>query len=175
MNLHVLENFHFCPVCGSGHFEINDSKSKRCADCGFTYYLNSAAAVVGIVLNNKKEVLVSRRALAPAQGTLDFPGGFVDPGESVEQAIFREMKEETGMEVTMEKWLFSIPNKYRYGGMDIFTTDNFIFCNMEHAEEARAHDDAAELLWIPPQSLRAEEFGLQSMRTAVPLLQHKYL
>ena len=36
--IHPLAKFLFCPCCGSAHFKVNDFKSKRCTDCGFTFY-----------------------------------------------------------------------------------------------------------------------------------------
>ena len=170
MNLHALNKFHFCPVCGSNHFEINDFKSKRCRDCGFVFYLNTSAAVVGIVLNDDGKLLVTRRGLEPARGSLDLPGGFVDMGESLEEALCREMKEETSQKVIFQKWLFSLPNIYRYSGLDVPTTDNFMLCTMIHPEEVEPHDDVSELLWLSPRELQVEDFGLQSVRTAIPRL-----
>ena len=96
---HVLDKFKFCPVCGSQHFEINNFKSKKCKDCGFTYYLNPSSATVAFILNEKEELLVVRRKNEPAKGTLDLPGGFVDMDETGEEGVAREVKEETGLEV----------------------------------------------------------------------------
>ena len=58
--IHPLAKFLFCPCCGSAHFEVNDFKSKRCTDCGFTFYHNAAAATVAVILNSRNELL--RRA-----------------------------------------------------------------------------------------------------------------
>ena len=55
---HVLDKFKFCPVCGSPNFEINNIKSKKCKDCGFSYYLNPSSATVAFILNEKDELLV---------------------------------------------------------------------------------------------------------------------
>ena len=55
--MHPLELFKYCPKCGSPHFEVNNEKSKRCADCGFVYYFNSSAATVAFILNDKNELL----------------------------------------------------------------------------------------------------------------------
>ena len=41
---HPFSQFKYCPKCGSVHFEINNEKSKRCADCEFVYYFNPSAA-----------------------------------------------------------------------------------------------------------------------------------
>lgn len=89
---HVLDKFQFCPVCGSNHFEINNIKSKKCKDCGFSYYLNPSSATVALILNSKKELLAVRRKKDPAKGALDLPGGFVDMDETGEEGMAREVK-----------------------------------------------------------------------------------
>ena len=89
---HVLDKFLFCPVCGSNHFEINNIKSKKCKDCGFSYYLNPSSATVALILNSKEELLAVRRKKDPAKGALDLPGGFVDMDETGEEGMAREVK-----------------------------------------------------------------------------------
>ena len=96
---HPLAQFLYCPECGSSHFEINNEKSKKCADCGFVYYFNPSAATVALILNEKNELLVCRRAKEPAKGTLDLPGGFIDMNETGEEGVAREVLEETGLKV----------------------------------------------------------------------------
>ena len=98
---HPLELFRFCPKCGSENFEINNALSRHCSDCGFTYYQNPRASTAAFILNSKGELLVVRRAKDPQKGTLDLPGGFVDNEESAEQGMTREIKEETGIDVSV--------------------------------------------------------------------------
>ena len=112
MDQHPLSLFKYCPKCGSPRFGIHNFKSKHCPDCGFTYYFNPSSATVALILNERDELLVCRRAKDPAKGTLDLPGGFVDMDETGEQGVAREVKEETGMEVTRAEYLFSLPNRY---------------------------------------------------------------
>src|ERR1035437_1609857 len=119
METHPLQKFRFCPVCGSAHWEINNFKSKHCADCGFTYYGNPSAAVDCFIQNKEGELLVCRRANDPAKGTLDLPGGFVDLYESAEEALKREIKEELNLDLTNIRFQQSIPNLYEYSGMVI--------------------------------------------------------
>ncbi len=162
--------FRYCPVCGSSHFERNDFKSLRCRDCGFVYYQNASASVVGVVLNSKNELLVGRRTFEPAKGMLDLPGGFVDAGESLEQAVVRELQEETGTTAVPERWLFSVPNIYRYSGLDIPTIDNFFLCRLQNDENLHGHDDISSLFWHPLDRLRPDDFGMASIRRSIPLL-----
>ena len=151
MKGHPLEDFRFCPKCGSQDFEIHNALSRHCANCGFPYYQNPRASTAAFILNSKGELLVARRGKEPAKGTLDLPGGFVDNYENAEQGMVREIKEETGLVVHANdvQYLFSIPNVYHYSGMDIHTLDFFFLCRIAEDAEVKAADDAAELTWLP--------------------------
>jgi ADP-ribose pyrophosphatase YjhB (NUDIX family) len=167
---HPLQQFLFCPQCGSPHFTENNEKSKRCADCGFVYYFNSSAAVVAVIENSKGEILVARRGKEPAKGTLDLPGGFVDLYETAEEAACREVAEETGLSVTSLQYLFSIPNIYVYSGFEVHTVDMFFRCRVSDFNGLQAQDDVSELQFIAPDRLNPAEFGLVSVQKAVEKL-----
>lgn len=169
---HPLQKFRFCPVCGSACFEVNNFKSKRCRDCGFVYYANPCSATAAFIVNDSGEMLVVRRSKEPAKGTLDLPGGFCDMGETVEQGMRREIKEETGLEVKQIKYLFSSPNVYMYSGMGVHTLDMDFLVPLHGDPEVfkaivHAADDAAEALWIPISQVNPDDFGLTSIRNAV--------
>ena len=145
--MHPLELFGFCPKCGSSRFAVNSEKSRKCDNCGFEFFMNPAASVV-----------------EPAKGTLDLPGGFADAQETAEESVAREVMEETSLEVTSARYLFSMPNVYRYSGMDINTLDLFFECGVKDTAALKAGDDAAECLWVPLEDIRTELFGLRSVR-----------
>ncbi len=171
---HVLDKFKFCPVCGSSHFEINNIKSKKCTTCGFTYYLNPSSATVALIINEEHELLVVRRKNEPAKGTLDLPGGFVDMYETGEEGVAREVKEETGLDATEVRYLFSIPNLYLYSGFMVHTLDMFYTVKVKDLSHVEAMDDAAAYYWIALDKLNPEEFGLGSIRQGlVKFLQEK--
>ena len=108
--MHPLDKFKYCPVCGADNFTENDDKSKKCHKCGFRYYLNAVSAVAGFIVDDNNRLLLCRRAKEPLKGTLDLPGGFVDIGETAEDAIRREVKEELNLHTDSIRFLFSIPN-----------------------------------------------------------------
>lgn len=173
---HPLKQFTNCPKCGSSHFNIHNFKSKKCEACQFIYYFNPSAATVAVILNNKNEILVCRRANNPAKGTLDLPGGFVDMYETGEQAIAREVKEETGLVVVESAYLFSFPNLYVYSGFEVQTLDLFYRCSVEQTNVLVAEDDVSEAFFIPLENLNIEEFGLRSIKRALKyLLDNKML
>lgn len=174
-NIHPLSKFKFCPVCGSVHFDVNNNASKRCRGCGFTYYFNPRAATVAFIRNDRNELLVAVRAKEPAKGTLDLPGGFVDSFETGEEAVMREVLEETGLQVTSVRYLFSLPNIYPYSGMDIHTLDLFFECHISGLNNLKAMDDVADLRWIPLCELNPIQFGLNSIRKGIQIYLEKEL
>jgi ADP-ribose pyrophosphatase YjhB (NUDIX family) len=167
--MHPLKCFQYCPKCGSGRFVENNFKSKRCEDCGFVYYFNASAATAAFITNKEGKLLVVRRAKEPAKGTLDLPGGFVDLHETAEEAIIREVYEETGLHINHPHYLFSLPNIYRYSGFDVHTVDLFYELNVEDLSGIQADDDAAELFLLDKKEIQPELFGLDSIRKAVEI------
>lgn len=164
---HPLRLFRFCPRCGAPEFIVNSEKSKRCQKCGFEYFFNPSASTVAVIVNEKNQLLVVRRAKEPAMGTLDLPGGFSDCHETSEQGVIREVKEETGLDVESTEFLFSLPNIYPYGGFEVHTIDMFYLCRVRSTESVLAADDAAEVMWIPWSEIQPQAFGLGSIRKGV--------
>ena len=168
--IHPLSQFKYCPKCGTSNFKEHNSKSKSCSSCGFIYYFNSSAAVVAVIENKKGEILVARRANDPAKDTFDLPGGFIDMFETAEEAVCREIKEETRLIVKSIDYLFSIPNIYLYSNFEVHTVDMFFKCKVDDFSELKAQDDVSELLFIPLNELNPADFGLISVRKGVEKL-----
>lgn len=169
LGTHALEHFKYCPACGSHEFHKSSIKSKRCAHCGFEFFLNPSAACVAFIRNDRGELLVAVRDREPAKGTLDLPGGFADYDESSEDNIRREVLEETGLQVGRVRFLFSLPNLYLYSGMNIPTLDMFYECTVDDVSTLHAADDVAQLRWVAFKDIRPEEFGLLSVRRGVEI------
>ena len=165
--MHILDIFTHCPFCGSAHFLTQDEKSKRCADCGHEYYLNPSSANAAFVVNGKGEMLAIRRKKEPQAGMLDLPGGFADIGETAEEGVAREVKEETGLTVKKVEYLFSFPNNYLYSGMNIPTLDLFFLCRVDDFSTLHAADDADATLWLLPDEVEPEAFAFESIRNGV--------
>ena len=162
--MHVLDKFQYCPICGSPHFEINNIKSKKCKDCGFSYYLNASSATVALIVNEKDELLVVRRKNDPGKDMLDMPGGFVDMDETGEEAMAREVKEETGLEATEVSYQFSYPNTYLYSGFLVHTLDMFFKVKVKYLSPIEAMDDAAAYYWIPFSEIDIDKFAFDSIK-----------
>ena len=121
----MQNKFNMCPECGSKNIEWRNGKKWLCPDCGFDLYCNVAAAVGIVLYDDEYNILFEVRAKEPRKGFLCLPGGFVDPDESVEDAVVRECHEELDAEVHGSKFLCSFPNTYEYKNIEYKTCDIF--------------------------------------------------
>lgn len=178
---HPLEDFKYCPKCGSTEFVIQNAKAKHCDSCDFTYYFNPSAATTCFITDKLNRVLVSVRGVDPAKGTYDLPGGFVDTYETAEEGMAREIMEETRINPLSGirggisdplRYLFSLPNIYRYSNFDVHTVDLVFHMSVESLDPyvGVGGDDVAELRAIPFGELNPEDFGLDSIRKAVEMV-----
>ena len=95
---------NFCPRCGHRleEREIDGKLRSACPSCSFIQYRDPKVAV-GVVTARDGAVLLTRRNHEPKMGLWSFPSGFVDAGEPVEAAAIREVKEETGVDVAIDR------------------------------------------------------------------------
>lgn len=123
-------------------------------------------------MNEKQELLIATRANDPAKGTLDLPGGFVDMYETGEEAVVREVKEETNLEVIDIHYLFSIVNIYNYSNFEVHTLDLVYKCEVKSTENMKAEDDVSKLEFKKISDLNPLEFGLDSVRKVITKIQN---
>ena len=96
----ALAEARFCPRCGQ-LADITFPRSIACPHCGYAAYFNPKPVAGAIPVDDEDRVILLRRGFDPAQGRWTFPGGFVDLGESVEDAAHRETNEELGIPIEL--------------------------------------------------------------------------
>ena len=164
----LAEAFAFCPRCGNA--VTPGTNPLRCPACGYTHYFGPVAAVAGVVRDEAGRVLFLTRAQDPHAGKLGLPGGFVDPGESAEEALRREASEEVGLELTDVRFIVSHPNDYAYSGVTIKTVDVFFACRAANAGaiDANAAEVSAWSFKEPTDDVLAA-MAFESNRVAVKM------
>lgn len=172
---HPLQDFKFCPICGNNRFNPLTPFAKKCGNCGFEFYKNPSIGAVAVIINDKNEIMAVRRAKNPAKGMLGFPGGFVDIGETIEQAIIREAKEETNIDIEVCKYLFSISGSYIYQNIDAYPLDFVFECKIKNMDNIKPQEsEVAEIMFLPRERLNPEDFGLPANKEAVKILLTQY-
>lgn len=99
--------YRYCPWCGHGlvRSPINGTMKPACPRCPFVSWNNPVPAAVAIVPTLAGEVVLVRRKRDPSAGLWALPGGYVEPSESPDEAAAREVWEETGVRVCIERLL----------------------------------------------------------------------
>lgn len=155
-----------CPGCGGSEITTRGDRSVQCRRCGFHLYLNVAAAVAGIIEDDIGRVLLTVRAHDPGTGMLDLPGGFVDPGETAEDALIREIREELNLQTQRcsLKYLGSFPNVYPYDGITYLTLDLAFRCSVESFAAQKLSGELSGVKLLRPEEIPLDQVGFASIR-----------
>lgn len=166
--------FKFCPHCGSQEFDYSNNFKFNCHTCDFVLYHNIAAAVA-IVFTYEDKILFTVRNVDPDKGKLDLPGGFIDPGETAEEAACREIKEEIGLDISPSalKYVTTSPNNYLYKNVAYRTMDIFYECELASNNiSITAEEEINDLIWIKRNQIDLDAIGFVSIRKVI---QERYL
>lgn len=109
---------------------------------------------VGVVQRRGRVLIARRPDHAHQGGLLEFPGGKVEPGETVQQALIRELAEETGLRVSPDALEPLIGIRHDYG-------DKRVFLDVWRTGQAEGEPEGREgqaVAWLAPEALRDEDF-----------------
>lgn len=150
----VLHGWQFCPRCGGGL--EGDLRKRVCSSCGRAVYGNPATSACALVTDERGRVLLARRAREPARGKWDIPGGFVEEGEEALDALRRELREETGLEIEPGAFLGGWPDWYGEGPAAAGTLNLYWEARPGDGEPQPA-DDVYDLRWFGRDELPSDE------------------
>lgn len=162
------ELYRFCPRCGES--VTPGGSPLRCPACDLTLFFNPAVAAGAFVFNPAGEVLLTRRAKEPAKGKFGIPGGFLDFGESAEDGLRREIREEVSLDVTAVRLLCSAPNSYDYKGVTYPVCDLIFVAEVVEAAVTAAADEVAGFEWRLPATVAPDEMAFPSMQLGLRML-----
>jgi len=141
-----------CQLCGSPTeaASIEGRERRRCTACGWVQWLNPAAAAAGLVLVERRVLLV-RRAIAPCHGMWALPAGFQEIDEPATQAVEREVREECGIDVRVEALhdLVWVPEGHRPANVAVYRCTPL-------ALELRPGPDVLDAAWFDLDALPAD-------------------
>jgi len=114
------QNTKFCGVCG-GPMRFDTPISKKCEHCGKELWPSLAIAIIVLIRKGNEVLLVHANSFRDNHYGL--VAGFVETGETLEEAVYREVMEETGLHITNLRYFGSQPWPYPCGLMVGFTAD----------------------------------------------------
>jgi ADP-ribose pyrophosphatase YjhB (NUDIX family) len=121
-------------------------------------------AVGAIVLDGNGRILLVQRGHAPSMGLWSIPGGRVEAGESAEQAVVRELLEETGLRGVLGREVGTVTLDAGDGG--VYLVRDFIM-RVDHGAMPDAADDAADAAWFTFDEVRSLETSPELVDTLI--------
>jgi ADP-ribose pyrophosphatase YjhB (NUDIX family) len=163
MTSHPHNFSRYCMHCGqrltSAMPEGDTQRRLVCLDCGFVHYINPRPVAGTVPVRADGHILLTRRDIEPRRGSWVFPGGFMDVGETAEQAAARETLEEAHLEVT-NLLLLGVYTRVEPGVVVVVYT-------AEPVGEAEAGHETSEIRWFHPAEIPWDELAFDSTVAAL--------
>jgi NAD+ diphosphatase len=137
----------FCSHCGAALQMVHAGHVARCDACASDHYPRIDAAVIMLVSDGER-LLLGRQASWP-QGRYSLLAGFVEPGESLEDTVVREVMEEAGVRVLRADYVASQPWPFPSGMMLGFSA-------LAEPDPPRCNDELEDARWFGRDELLAE-------------------
>jgi NAD+ diphosphatase len=152
----ALLNWHrrhgHCSLCGAPTAIAEGGLLRRCPACGGEHHPRTDPVVIMLVTDGAERVLLGRQPTWP-QGRYSALAGFVEPGESLEEAVTREVREETGVEIGPPAYVSSQPWPFPSSLMLGFTAP------WRAGEPATVDNELEDARWFTRAELEAAVHG----------------
>jgi ADP-ribose pyrophosphatase YjhB (NUDIX family) len=155
----MSQAFTFCPRCGAPLAEGHAFGRQRrlCRYCGYIQFHDPKVAVAALT-SAEGRVLLVRRAAIPSIGLWALPAGYMDADELPEEALAREVREETGMQIRVERLLGIVP----LGGWQERRGILLAYEATAIGGELAPADDVTEAAWFTPAEIPWSEIAFPS-------------
>jgi NAD+ diphosphatase len=149
----------FCGACAQPMARADGERAMKCA-CGHVAYPRISPAMM-VLVRRGPAILLARNVAVPAGGRMSALAGFLEPGESIEDAVHREVREEVGIEVDGLRYFASQSWPYPHSLMIAFTAE------YAGGELRPQPDEIAEARWFGPGDPLPELSPPQSISRAL--------
>ena len=136
----------YCGGCGGPTRDKNDERAKKCTRCGLVNHPRISPAVIVAVIRDGR-LLLAHAGRYPNRKLYSVIAGYVEPGENLEQAVRRELKEEVAIQVKNIRYFGNQPWPYS-GSLMVGFTAEYV--------GGEIHEDGDEILhadWFTPENL----------------------
>ena len=148
-----------CGVCGTAMHDKANERARECPNCGHTAYPRVSPAMMVLVTRGREMLLARANRFPP--GVFSALAGFVEPGETIEDCIAREVREEVGVEVARPVYFGSQSWAFPHSLMIAFTAE---YAGGELVPDAT---EIAEARWFAPEALPAMPMSISIARKLI--------
>lgn len=152
--------YQFCMRCGS-RLKFIIKNELCCNSCGFKHHINPIPSNAVIIENKNGEILLVKRKYPPKKGWWDLPGGFIQPNESIEESVQREIKEELGVNVAIIRLIGIYTDTYLYQKILEPTLITILLAKIVSGK-LTASDDVAGYKFYPKKAILKEKIAFKS-------------
>ena len=145
------QRFHYCSKCGDKlYYHLHGDRQRlKCVGCHYIFHENPIVGVAAIVFEEGKILLGKRSPTASYPGLWCIPCGYVEYDEDVYDAVCREMAEETGLIIAVDKVYTVLSN---FHNPEVHTVGIWFQATVIGGE-LKAGDDLSEVDWFPLSQL----------------------
>lgn len=157
-----------CSNCGAPVEEVSKTKYS-CKQCETDHYVNPKAATTAFILTHNNKLVLAKRAHEPYKGQLDCLGGFLDVGENFEEALLRELHEESGItekDIKTMHYLCSAYDDYPWNDAVVPVTAACYVIRLHAGVRLVANDDVETIKEATLDDLPQRPFAWDGMNEA---------
>ncbi|SHH05087.1 ADP-ribose pyrophosphatase YjhB, NUDIX family [Thermosyntropha lipolytica DSM 11003] len=164
-----MDKYRYCPLCASPlMWGMRYGRRRQyCPSCQFINYENPLPTTVALAETNR-QILLIKRGIEPLKGIWTLPSGFVETGETPEQACLRELKEETNMDGVIKELIGVFHSLTPMYG-DIISIVYYIKLS---PGIPKAGDDAEGVALVNIEEI--DDLGFKSFNQAFSIFKQKY-
>lgn len=159
-------NYNFCSNCGA-NFKKESETLYVCPKCDFRIFINPKPGVGALLFNSLGQLLLVRRSYDPGKGKLSLIGGFMEPDETNEVALQREIKEEIGLDINKFSYFGAYAGDYLYKDVGYKLISTFYKSTLPDDFKISLSDEATEFIFIDVDKIKIEDVGLEDNKKAI--------
>lgn len=159
--------FKYCPKC-KGRLSIRRKSGVErlvCSECNFVFYQNSKPTASAFFTNNQGQILLVKRNIEPKYGYWDAAGGFLEEGEDPIKGVKREIKEELGVTIKINRLVGIYMDWYMCGYNT--STLNIIYEAKVVAGKMEPMSDVGVLKWFDRKNIPWGKLAFKWMKPAL--------
>ncbi len=164
-NMSPAAVYKFCPKC-AGVLKKRTDNLLICQKCGFKFYQNAVPCNAVVIENDKGEILLVKRKFDPQKNKWDWPGGFLNGGENFEHSVIREIKEELGVEIMINRLVGVYTDSYEYQHIDFPILCVAVFAKITRGE-IKVSDDVSEYQYFPPTEILNMDLAFKTIKVGI--------